>query len=137
MLECDVDVERDDSRVADYGRALFRRYGGAQDGQLLKFTRDGKFIKQFGFGWASAGSTDKFAFRQPAKIFVDEPNKEAYIADGYGNHRVAVIDSETGVFKRIWGAYGNRPDDTNLGPYDPDASSAAVSQPRALRGALA
>ena len=34
MLECDVDVERDDSKVADYGRALFRRYGGAQDGEL-------------------------------------------------------------------------------------------------------
>jgi len=93
---------------------------GAQDGQLLKFTRDGKFIKQFGFGWASAGSNDKFAFRQPAKIFVDEPNKEAYIADGYGNHRVAVIDSETGAFKRIWGAYGNTPDDKDQGRYRPN-----------------
>ena len=82
---------------------------GAQDGQILKFTREGKFIKQFGFGWANAGSTDTFAFRQPAKIFVDEANKEAYIADGYGNHRVVVLDTETGVFKRIWGAYGNVP----------------------------
>lgn len=97
---------------------------GAQDGQILKFTRDGKFIKQFGFGWANAGSTDKFAFRQPAKIFVDEPNKEAYIADGYGNHRVAVLDSNTGAFKRIWGAYGNVPDDTDLGRYRPTAPPA-------------
>ena len=94
---------------------------GAQDGQILKFTRDGKFIKQFGFGWANATSTDMFAFRQPAKIFVDEPTKEAYIADGYGNHRVAVLDSETGAFKRIWGAYGNKPDDVNYGRYRPDA----------------
>jgi DNA-binding beta-propeller fold protein YncE len=93
---------------------------GAQDGQLLKFTRDGKFIKQFGFGWANAGSNDTFAFRQPAKVFVDEPNKEAYIADGYGNHRVAVIDTETGTFKRIWGAYGNKPDDRDYGRYRPD-----------------
>ncbi|MBS1816726.1 MAG: hypothetical protein JSU08_02245 [Acidobacteria bacterium] len=97
---------------------------GAQDGQLLKFTRDGTFIKQIGFGWANAGSTDRFAFRQPAKVFVDEPNKEAYVADGYGNHRVVVLDSETGEFKRIWGAYGNTPDDKDLGryrPHDPPA----------------
>jgi DNA-binding beta-propeller fold protein YncE len=93
---------------------------GAQDGQILKFTRDGKFIKQFGFGWANSGSTDLFAFRQPAKIFVDEANKEAYIADGYGNHRVVVLDTETGVFKRIWGAYGNKPDDVNYGRYRPN-----------------
>jgi hypothetical protein len=93
---------------------------GAQDGQLLKFTSDGKFIKQFGFGWANAGSTDRFAFRQPAKVFVDEANKEAYVADGYGNHRVAVIDSETGAFKRIWGAYGNTPDDKDYGRYRPN-----------------
>ena len=26
--------------------------------------------------------------------------------------------------KRFWGAYGNTPDDTNLGPYDPDAPPA-------------
>ena len=94
---------------------------GAQDGQLLKFTRDGKFIKQIGFGWASAGSNDLFAFRQPAKVFVDEANKEAYVADGYGNHRVAVLNSDTGAFKRIWGAYGNKPDDVNYGRYRPDA----------------
>jgi PPOX class probable F420-dependent enzyme len=28
MLECDVDVERAPERVAEYGRALFRRYAG-------------------------------------------------------------------------------------------------------------
>jgi len=51
---------------------------------------------------------------------VDEPNKEAYIADGYGNHRVAVLNSDTGEFKRIWGAYGNVPDDKDLGRYRPN-----------------
>ena len=94
---------------------------GAQDGQLLKFTRDGKFLKQFGFGWANAGSTDTFAFRQPAKIFVDEKNKTAYIADGYGNKRVVVMDSETGAFKKVWGAYGNVPSDEDTGRYRPTA----------------
>jgi PPOX class probable F420-dependent enzyme len=32
MFECDVAVEHDDARVADYGRALFRRYGGLHEG---------------------------------------------------------------------------------------------------------
>jgi len=95
---------------------------GANDGQVLKFTKDGKFIKQFGFGYATAGSNDPWAFRQPAKIFVDDAKNEAYIADGYGNHRVAVIDAETGAFKRHWGAYGNKPDDVNYGRYNPNAS---------------
>ena len=94
---------------------------GANDGQVLKFTKDGKFIKQFGFGYANAGSNDPWAFRQPAKIFVDDAKNEAYIADGYGNHRVAVIDAETGAFKRHWGAYGNKPDDVNYGRYNPNA----------------
>jgi PPOX class probable F420-dependent enzyme len=31
MLECDVDMEHDADRVADYGRALFRRYGEADE----------------------------------------------------------------------------------------------------------
>ena len=30
MLECDVDLERDPARVADYGVALFTRYGGGE-----------------------------------------------------------------------------------------------------------
>jgi DNA-binding beta-propeller fold protein YncE len=54
-----------------------------------------------------------------AKIWVDPKTNEAYIADGYGNKRVAVIDADTGKMKRFWGAYGNKPDDANLGPYDP------------------
>src|SRR4051812_16573134 len=31
MFECDVDVEHEATRVAEYGRALFKRYGGADD----------------------------------------------------------------------------------------------------------
>jgi DNA-binding beta-propeller fold protein YncE len=93
---------------------------GANDGQVLKFTTDGKFIKQFGFAYASAGSNDMWAFRQVAKIFLDEASNEAYISDGYGNKRVAVIDMETGKIKRYWGAYGNKPDDTNMGRYNPN-----------------
>ena len=34
-----------------------------------------------------------------------------FVADGYGNHRIIVFDADTGVFKRMWGAFGNRPVD--------------------------
>src|SRR6185312_3412670 len=94
---------------------------GPNDGHVLKFTREGKFVKQFGFAYASAGSNDMWAFNKVAKISLDEPANEAYVADGYGNHRVAVIDMDTGKIKRYWGAYGNKPDDTSLGNYNPEA----------------
>jgi DNA-binding beta-propeller fold protein YncE len=100
---------------------LFIGGNGGNDGHILKFTREGKFIKQFGFAYASAGSNDMWAFNKVAKISLDEGANEAYVADGYGNHRVAVIDMDTGKIKRYWGAYGNKPDDTNLGNYNPEA----------------
>jgi len=100
---------------------LFIGGNGGNDGHILKFTRDGKFLKQFGFAYASAGSNDMWAFNKVAKISLEEGANEAYVADGYGNHRVAVIDMDTGKIKRYWGAYGNKPDDTPLGNYNPDA----------------
>jgi DNA-binding beta-propeller fold protein YncE len=97
---------------------------GANDAHLLKFARDGRFLLQLGSPNANAGSNDTVNFGQVAKISVDPAANEAYVADGYGNKRVAVIDMNTGAFKRYWGAYGNRPDDTNLGPYEPGATPA-------------
>ena len=35
-----------------------------------------------------------------------------------------VFDAETGKYKRHWGAYGHKPDDTDLGNYNPDAPPA-------------
>ncbi len=94
------------------------------DSQVLKFTQDGKFIAQFGRSGQNKGSNDPENFGRPAKIFVDPRENEAYIADGYLNKRVVVIDADTGKFKRYWGAYGAKPDDTNLGTYDPEAPPA-------------
>ena len=94
---------------------------GGNDGQILKFTKEGKFVKQFGFAYPGGGSNDLWAFKQVAKITLDEKANEAYVADGYGNKRVAVIDMDSGKIKRYWGAYGNKPDDTAMGRYNPDA----------------
>lgn len=93
---------------------------GTNDAHVLKFTQEGKFLAQFGHSGKTAGSNDTANFGRVAKIFVDPKANEAYLADGYLNKRVAVIDADTGAFKRYWGAYGNKPDDANLGPYDPD-----------------
>jgi DNA-binding beta-propeller fold protein YncE len=34
------------------------------------------------------------------------------------------MDMDTGKIKRYWGAYGNKPDDTNMGRYNPEAPPA-------------
>ena len=93
---------------------------GRGDAHVLKFTQDGKFLAQYGKKGLPVDSNSTEHFGQVAKIFVDPKANEAYIADGYGNKRVAVIDADTGQFKRYWGAYGNKPDDTPTGRYNPD-----------------
>jgi sugar lactone lactonase YvrE len=97
---------------------------GAKDHQILTFTRQGKFLRQFGKAGMSKGSSDTSNMRGPANLVVDSASNELYVADGYGNRRVIVLDADTFAFKRMWGAYGNRPDDADLGPYNPDAPPA-------------
>ncbi len=101
--------------------------GGTQsfnDNMVLKFTQDGKFLMQIGKARSSKGSNDIANLRLPAKTFVDKEANELYVADGYGNHRVIVFDADTGKYKRHWGAYGKKPDDVDLGRYDPKAPPA-------------
>lgn len=78
---------------------------------LLKFTADGKFLMQVGRRGMSKGSLDTKNFNNAADIWVHAPTNEVFIADGYVNRRVIVLDADTGEFKRMWGAYGNTPDD--------------------------
>ena len=108
----------------DYKGNVWIGGNGEKDAHILKFTNDGKFIMQVGHLGGNKGSNDQENFGRVAKIWVDPKSNEAYIADGYLNKRVAVIDADTGKMKRYWGAYGNKPDDTNLGPYDPKAPPA-------------
>src|SRR4029079_3410350 len=112
---------------------------GGPDSHILKFTRDGKFVAEYGQPGApntraspatatrpagatfTANSKDPESFGRVAKIFLDPKANEGYVAEGYLNHRVAVIDLDNGKIKRFWGAYGEPPTDENLGPYDPAA----------------
>ncbi len=108
----------------DYKGNVWIGGNGAKDAQVLKFTKDGKFIMQVGHYGKGGGSNDLENFGRAAKIWVDPKTNEAYIADGYRNKRVAVLDADTGKMKRYWGAYGNRPDDAGLGKYNPAAPPA-------------
>lgn len=66
-----------------------------------------------------ANSNSMDTFGGPARFSFDTKANEAYVADGYRNHRVAVIDMTTGAIKRYWGAYGNKPDDSQSSKYAP------------------
>ena len=92
-----------------------------QDAHVLKFSRAGAFLLQIGHAGKIEGSDSKTGFNRPAGVKVDASTNEVYVADGYGNHRVAVFDGETGAYKRHWGAYGEKPDDASSGAYDPAA----------------
>ena len=84
---------------------------GDNDGQVLKFTRDGKFVMQIGKVGPQTGNADLTRLGQAAGVEVDADANEVYVADGYYNRRVIVFDSETGAYKRHWGAYGKPPSD--------------------------
>lgn len=119
--------------TADHKDNLWIGGNGGSDAHMLKFTRDGKFLKQFGVPNArhmsgegsdakyAGDSHDKKSFGRVAEVSIDPKNNEAYVADGYLNKRVAVLDADTGEFKRYWGAYGNEPSDEDLGRYNPQA----------------
>ena len=123
--------------VVDHKGNVWIGGNGGPDAHILKFTREGKFIAQYGKQGARkdpkspadkpvyiANSNDMDNFGRVAKIFIDPKANEGYVADGYFNHRVAVIDLDSGKIKRMWGAYGKPPTDENLGRYEPSAPPA-------------
>jgi hypothetical protein len=96
----------------DYKGNVWIGGSGKNDNQLLKFTQSGKFLLQIGHPGKSAGSIDTENMNVPASTFVYPKTNEVFVADGYVNRRVVVFDADTGAFKRMWGAYGKKPDDS-------------------------
>jgi DNA-binding beta-propeller fold protein YncE len=91
-------------------------HGG--DGFVLKFDRDGNFKMRIGgtptgpdSNAAKGGAGDTPVMFLPADMTVDEAAHQLYVADGYGNRRVLIVDSETGRYIGHFGAYGNNPVD--------------------------
>ena len=94
------------------------------DDQLVKFTQDGTFILQIGRSNQSKGNGDTRNLHRPADVWVHPRTNELFVADGYGNHRVAVFDADSGAFKRMWGAFGNTPlDDDHCAVVTPTSFS--------------
>jgi sugar lactone lactonase YvrE len=85
--------------------------------RVMKFTRDGKLVMTIGQYDKNAGSNDTTLLGGPSGIWVDPVSNEAFISDGYRNRRVVVFDAATGKYLRHWGAYGEKPDDTEK--FDP------------------
>ena len=79
---------------------------------VVKFTREGKFLLQIGEVDKTNGSNDTKLLGAPSGIDFDPTANEVYIADGYLNQRIIVFDADTGAYKRHWGRYGLKPDDT-------------------------
>ena len=92
---------------------------GQKDTQILKFSGAGLFLFQLGKHGVHNGSNDIENFWQPTKMWEDRSAGEMYISDGYGNRRVIVFDTETGKYKRHWGAYGAKPSDERMPAYSP------------------
>ncbi len=92
---------------------------GSGDSHMLVFTRNGEYIRTVGEPGNPADSNSTTHFSRVAEIAIDATANEVYVADGYGNRRVAVLDLASGAFKRYWGAYGNAPDDDADNTYTP------------------
>jgi hypothetical protein len=110
---------------SDFNDNVWIGADGPGDGQILKFTRFGKFELQIGHaGGMSKGSNDLENLNGAQQIAVDPRTNEVFVADGLKNHRVIVFDGATGTYKRHWGAYGNKPDDEAASAkYDPSVRS--------------
>lgn len=113
------------------------------DSMVLKFSKDGTFLLQIGEpGQKSPVSNDTGSSAngtprlwRSADMDLDPQTNELYIADGYGNHRIVVVDAATGKYKRHWGAYGQNPIDDEAaeaaGPYAKDRDAGV--KPRNFR----
>ena len=92
------------------------RQGG--DGFVLKFDMNGNFKMRIGGTPGGPNSNDTHGgmngtplLYQAADMVVDPATGRLYIADGYGDRRVLIVDANTGKYIGHFGAYGNNPID--------------------------
>ena len=80
---------------------------GVDDRQVIKFSADGHQLLEIGRkSKQPKNNQDTSLLGRAAGLEVDDDAHEVYIADGYLNNRIVVYDSNSGKFKRGWGAYG-------------------------------
>jgi DNA-binding beta-propeller fold protein YncE len=80
---------------------------------VIKFTSQGKFIRQFGgrdrHALTVGGNADTSSVHLACEAVVHPKTNELFVADGYANRRIIVLDANTLAFKRMWGAFGKQP----------------------------
>jgi DNA-binding beta-propeller fold protein YncE len=88
---------------------------GNHDGIIQKYSPEGKLLLQIGTRGildTSDGSltgrplnSSENGFYMPSAVAIDPTDDDIYVADGYGNSRIAVFD-KNGKFLRQWGRQG-------------------------------
>ncbi len=88
------------------------------DGFVLKFDMNGNFKMRIGGTPTAPNSNDTDGgingtplLYLPADMVVDPSTNRLYIADGYGNRRILIVDADTGKYIGHFGAYGANPVD--------------------------
>ena len=107
------------------------------DSHILKFTASGEFVFQIGAAGMAGPDSENVdggpnGTPQPylvADMSVDPSTNRLYVADGYGNRRILIVNAETGQHIGHFGAYGQNPvlddpsaeiADTEVGPWIAD-----------------
>ena len=85
------------------------------DNQVLKFTKEGKFVMAIGKSGQTGGNSNDVLKGATGVRYYAKRN-EVFVSDGYGNSRIIVFDADTGKMKRMWSAYGNKPLDRDQRP---------------------
>ena len=81
---------------------------------IIEFTRDGKFVRDFGRRGPKIPADQVKQDNQQTAVFppgigsfeLDEAAREVFISDGFLNKRILVYDLDTFEFKRGWGGHG-------------------------------
>jgi hypothetical protein len=100
-LECD-----DEGNLWLFG---YREPPNEADSAVLKFAPQGELLLRIGQRGRPGTDEDTRHLNAPTACYHDIATREVFIADGYGNRRIIAFNSDTGVFTRMWGAYGKQP----------------------------
>jgi len=136
---------QDNGAIQQQGIAAFPWAASfGDDSHVLKFTADGTFVYQIGTAGMTGPNSEKIdggpkGTPQPylvADMSVDPKTNRLYIADGYGNRRILVVDAATGQYVGHFGAYGQNPvtddpssgvADTAVGPWAADYAAGRMT----------
>ena len=136
-MEHSLSVDHQDNVWLTFHNPLERSWAAPverTDDMLLKFTSQGEFLRQLGgrdrHPLGVGANTDTTSVHLATEAAVYPETNEVFVADGYGNRRVLVLDAETLAFKRMWGAFGEQPPPTLGRGVDANANIVTTTDPR-------